>query len=381
MYERGNQVYVERDSGYADTGILEKALVEDVEIMAKTKIEWTERNWNPFYGCRRVSPGCENCYAESMASRFIGIDKKGRTLPYTGIAKKVGGQGRWTGEVKLNEDVLTEPLRIKKPTKFFVNSMSDTFYEKMPDEWLDKLFAVMALCPQHTFQILTKRPERMKERVEMLRNYSDVIGQFWVGDAIEALLDRDIPAIYKTRIDAPLPNVWLGVSVENQKAADERIPFLLQTPAAVRWLSVEPLLEAVDLGRRRSGSGWDEWLTGRMHRGPSVWDGEPKVDWVVLGGESGGGARECNVRWIRQIVEQCKAAEVPVFVKQLGKYPVQNCGQCGRMMGHCLGGAVDACGPTHALVAHELMQIRNSKGGDINEFPEDLRIREFPEAV
>lgn len=314
----------------------------------KTTIEWTDYNWNFLRGCSRVSEGCRNCYAEGIAARFSGYDK-GKPLPYFGLAEMVNGKPRWTGEISFHEDVLLQPLQWKKPRRVFVNSMSDLFHEKVKDEWLDKAFAVMALTPQHTYQILTKRPERMKAYLSaddddlcyrivdqaLTYSHNESIGNVmkWLEPHGEWLSDL------KTW---PLPNVHLGVSVEDQKTADERIPLLLQTPAAVRWISAEPMLGSIDL------EPFLNW--GRLGE---TWD---SLDWVVVGGESGSNARPFDVAWARSIIEQCKAAGVACFVKQLGAKPMLS---------------------THPFDDRSL-RLENKKGGDMSEWPQDLRIREFP---
>jgi protein gp37 len=341
----------------------------------KTSIEWTDYNWNFLRGCSRVSEGCRNCYAESVAARFSGFDDKGKELPYFGLAEMVNGKPRWTGEIKFLEDVLLQPLRWTKPRKVFVNSMSDLFHEKVTDEMLDKAFAVMALTPQHTYQILTKRPERMKAYLS-----KHDVGLRWAVATDTFTISWDKAdfrrmvgpgtAVEWTRNG--LPNVWLGVSVEDQKTANERIPLLLQTPAAVRWVSAEPLLDAINLHRLAGDQfGWGrtdalnglyyvranaleygcEWETKRL----------PRLDWVVVGGESGPRARETQLFDIRGIVDQCQTFNVPVFVKQLGAKVL------GRDCEH--GRKGEAC------------SYVNKKGGDIDEWPEDLRIREFPRVL
>ncbi len=333
----------------------------------KTSIEWTDYNWNFLRGCSRVSEGCRNCYAEGVAARFSGEGQ-----PYEGLAKFVDHKPRWTGEIGFFEDVLLQPLRWTKPRKVFVNSMSDLFHEKVTDEWLDKAFAVMALTPQHTYQILTKRPARMLEYLRDLESRHTPDGNMSISPQTEltsiALENGFFPkdtltAINLLTLEWPLPNVWLGVSVEDQKTADERIPLLLQTPAAVRWISAEPLLEDIDLEHRPTGFDvvWFNYLTGRGHiqDGREVVDqGVPiqdnKLDWAVVGGESGPNARPCDIAWIRSIVEQCGSANVPVFVKQLGSHPRRE------------GMLPD-------------LYISDRKGGTIEDFPEDLRIREMPE--
>ena len=199
--------------------------------MSKTKIEWTQETWNPVRGCSRVSRGCERCYAERQAARGL----PGLKSPTTGepFARMTPSGPRWTGHVELIESMLDIPLRRKKPTTYFVNSMSDLFHEALPDEAIDRVFAVMALCPQHTFQVLTKRAKRMRDYISTLHDCANDSRQVRVG----------------MRYSWPLPNVWMGVSCENQKTADERIPLLLQTPAAVRFVSAEPLLSAIDFAK------------------------------------------------------------------------------------------------------------------------------------
>lgn len=243
----------------------------------KSKIEWTDATWNPVRGCSRVSEGCRHCYAEGVAARFSGPGQ-----PYEGLAERTAKGPRWTGKVRLIESQLDLPLRWRKPRRIFVNSMCDLFHESLPDLAIDRVFAIMALAPHHTFQVLTKRPERM-------RAY---------------LTDSATPL--KHTGSWPLPNVWLGVSVENQEAADERIPLLLDTPAAVRFLSCEPLLRPVDL---------TDYLveTARTNR-------DWYLDWIISGGESGTGARPCHPDWIRTLRDQCAAASVPFFFKQWGAW-------------------------------------------------------------
>lgn len=252
-----------------------------------TKIEWTEQTWNPIVGCSIVSPGCTNCYAMRMAARIEAMKRS----HYDGTTKRVNGNPVWTGKVALAPDhILLEPLRRKKPTLWFVNSMGDLFHEDAPDAWIDKVFAVMALTPQHTYQVLTKRAERMREYVANAESGSrDGIwrAQFDVKPA------HSHPAYFW-----PLPNVWLGVSAERQKEADERIPLLMQTPAAVRFISAEPLLGPIDVT-------YLAWA---------------KLDWVICGGESGHGARPMHPDWPRKMRDQCAAAGIPFFFKQWGEW-------------------------------------------------------------
>lgn len=324
-------------------------------MASKTNIEWTEFNWNPLSGCSRKSAGCENCYAETMTKRLAAMGQE----KYRGLLNE---HDRFNGIVKFSEADLLAPLKRRKPTMWFVNSMSDPFHSNVPDEWIDRMFAVMALCPQHTFQILTKRPERMKEYITTKLNDPG----YWGPTASEYAWHffgniRDgaepIPKAW------PFPNVWLGVSVEDQKTADERIPLLLDTPAAVRWISAEPLLGPIDLTSIKfpnalgNEEDWNVIERNLMANGVDdptlIGVDDPILDWVVVGGESGPRSRPCDITNIRSIVEQCKAAGVPVFVKQLGAKSFFG---------------VKGFGPL----------IRDRKGGKPDEWPSDLRVREFP---
>ncbi len=290
-----------------------------------SNIEWTDATWNPVRGCTKISPGCAHCYAETFAERFRGV--KGH--PY-----EVGFN------LRMVPDKLAEPLTWKKSRRVFVNSMSDLFQDGVPDEFIDRVFATMALAPQHTFQVLTKRAERMRAYVESRQPPN-------VAVHIHAILTNVESDAATPETPWPLPNVWLGVSVENQHFADMRIPLLLQTPAAVRFISAEPLLDAIDLSTflpvdTIGGVELEHWL-----------------DWVIVGGESGPGARPFNVEWARSIVEQCKAGGVPVFVKQLGAHPYRQFSVNG---GTFTDPMLDP-------------RLRSRKGGDPSEWPEDLRVR------
>ena len=256
----------------------------------RTGIQWTDATWNPLRGCSRISEGCRNCYAETVASRFSGPGQ-----PYEGLAK----DGRWTREVRFVPHMLDQPLRWTRPRRIFVNSMSDLFHENVPDEWIARVFDVMARAPQHTFQVLTKRPDRMRR----------VLPSFAPSHTA-----RD-------RSGWPLPNVWLGVSAENQATADGRIPLLLETPAAVRFVSAEPLLGPIDLNER-------ELLCRTWRRGLTI---GRYLDWVIIGGESGPGARPMHPGWARALRDQCVHVGVPFFFKQWGEWkpvaPVYACTQ------------------------------------------------------
>ncbi len=274
----------------------------------KTNIEWTDATWNPIRGCSRISEGCRNCYAEGVANRF-----KGEGMPYEGLIAKTG---QWNGNIKVIDDLLSQPVRWKKPRRIFVNSMSDLFHENLTDEQIDKVFGVMWACwmmgIEHKFQILTKRAKRMHEYMSQDRRYE------WAKAAMPAGL-RDKITLYPN----PHPNIWLGVSVEDQKTADERIPFLLGTPAAVRWISAEPLLEKIDLTKvsyeQSPGYFGDalQWYHRPHSERNTKWNG---LDWAVVGGESGKNARAMHPEWVRNLRDQCVDANVPFFFKQWGEH-------------------------------------------------------------
>lgn len=306
--------------------------------MADSKIEWTQRVWNPIVGCTIHSPGCKRCYAMRMAWRLQGMAAAGNEAlaHYAGTVEQSKAGPVWTGKVSVApDDVLTAPLRRKKPTTYFVNSMSDLFHADVPDEVIDRVFAVMALCPQHTFQVLTKRADRMRQYFEGDRT------QYALAALTGHILGKLArPLSWPHSVVLPLPNVWLGVSVEDQQRADERLPHLLATPAAIRWLSCEPLLGPVDLTRVKrfpAGTADKEFInavggrmwtdqTGLPNPDPSwAYPGRPfsegrGLDWIVVGGESGSGARPMHPTWTRSLRDQCAEACVPFFFKQWGEW-------------------------------------------------------------
>jgi protein gp37 len=313
----------------------------------KTKIEWTDASWNPVRArrtdtgaplrmrhgnpeplvgtfCTRISPGCTHCYASTINKRF------GNGLEYTvPNLEKV--------EFFIDENILEDPLRRKKPTKIFVGDMFDLFHEAIPRQLIRQVFEVIHKADWHTFQILTKRAAIMRE----------FLSAWWGTDGFDK-------------------HVHCGVSVEDQQRADERILLLLQTPAAVRWLSVEPMLEAVTLdsenwkGAHALGCGDDNHKDSPdgMCRG---------VDWVVCGGESGPGARPFNLAWAESLLEQCRAAGVPFFMKQVGTNPV---GEFFSLTKY----------PTRGEKTNmrERRFVLDTKGGVMAEWPEHLRVRQFP---
>lgn len=279
----------------------------------QTGIAWTDHTWNPWHGCTKVSPGCKFCYMYREKARY----------------------GQDPSLVVRSRTTFRAPLKWTAPGRVFTCSWSDFFIAEA-DAWRDDAWKIIAQTPHLTYQILTKRPERIAGRLP------------WT--------------------DTPWPNVWLGVSVENQDAADERIAQLLATPAAVRFLSIEPLIGPVNLERV-------PFRPGHGHNGNALYIGdEGGVDfswtvrnllhWVIIGGESGSQARPSDVDWVRAIVEQCRLADVPCFVKQLGA--------------HFLEVPPGRRAPGELQGTKWRRNFRDRKGGDPDEWPADLRVREFP---
>lgn len=303
----------------------------------KTGIAWTDSTWNPVRGCTKVSAGCKNCYAETFAERWRGVP---------GHAFEQGF------DVRLVPEALGLPLRWQRPRRIFVNSMSDLFHEAVPDAFVLQVFDVIRRChterPGHVFQVLTKRAERMRDFCARLRFDGAGTGRLW-------LSATPAPSGFAAAGDGyalvrGLTNLWLGVSVEDQAAAEERIPLLLATPAHLRFLSCEPLLGPVEL---RMGEG-------------GLRSSNARLEWVIVGGESGPGARPCDAAWIRSLVGQCAGAGVPAFVKQLGaRFEDRE----GRLYGR--GALRWENGDLRA-------RLGDRAGADPEEWPADLRVQEFP---
>lgn len=331
-----------------------------------TTIEWTRsddgsagKTLNVFVGCSLKSAGCQNCYAMKLAHRGLAPSHRGLTV--------MNSKGpHWTGEVRFVPAALVKPLRWRKPRRIFVNSLSDTFHESNSFEHIAALFGVMAATPQHTYQLLTKRPQRMREWFDWVQHHELGCPISNIGNAAAfalAALSDDGSSFPESiaevsRMAWPLPNVWLGVSAENQPTADERIPLLLQTPAAVRFVSAEPLLGPVsfsglpaNVGNTDPETNISDWFNALTGHGinPEGWTDNlfPTIDWVIVGGESGPGARACDMSWIRSIVEQCAEAGTAVFCKQMGSSWARNAGA-------------------------------DAKGGDVQFWPEGAWPREFP---
>lgn len=336
----------------------------------KTSIEWTDYSANliryrdadgkDVWACAKVSPGCAHCYSEAIAHRY----KRGGPFTKDQVRKVTP---------YFAEEEATKILRSKSLAgkRVFIGDMTDVFGEWVPDELLDKMFAVFAMCPDVTFQVLTKRADRLREYfcertpndiwVSLLQEHDSYGIYQQAPEWIHRFQSR-----YRTTEDYhggiqkerfqwhfphawPLSNVWIGASCEDQQRADERIPHLLQAPAAVRFLSCEPLLGPVDLS---------QFIFPKPGTDARAYERQPDpgLHWVIVGGESGGDSRPCQINWVRSIVGQCKTAGVACFVKQLGANAV-----------------VDA-----SAVARERLKLRDRKGGDIEDFPSDLRVRELP---
>lgn len=375
--------------------------------MNSTRISWVRNpppiaghgfTWNPILGCKAASAGCLHCYAARLASTRLAH------LPqYQGLAH----DGKWSGEVRFFPEKLAEPLRRRTPSGIFLNDMGDTFHESVTNEQIAAMYGVMAACPQHLFYVCTKRAKRRRELFSLVETNRTVK---WGEHAGEKLPDagwlygrvwqhwsQGIPAqqgkAYRLaeQMPWPLPNVIELTSVENQATADERIPDALATPAAVRGLSMEPLLEGVKLRHewlgRFCGCGMqtdacDDWKAGHCKSEP------PRLSWIVAGGESGSHARPCNVEWIRSIVRQCRDAGVPVHVKQMGANareagaPMQAvCNRCGGK-GYHHGFGEDGHDPDWCSECggpgSSFHKLRDRAGANPDEWPEDLKVRQMP---
>jgi protein gp37 len=301
--------------------------------MSKTLISWTDETLNPLVGCSKVSEGCTHCYAETAAA----TPRLQQFPQYQGVIDK---HGHWNGTINFVPEQLNKLFHMKKSRRIFMPSMSDPFHENVKDEWLDQIMAAIALNPHLTVKMLTKRPERMKKYFER-DFYGCVMKAF---DKLPQDLVVKSPRL-SYRQTWPLPNLWLGVTVENQKEADERISLLLETPAAVRFLSIEPMLNSIDFEDVPVG------MFGPLRPYGGVSVETPKIDWVIIGGESGSNARPFHLEWAESIIQQCKDAGVAVFTKQTG---------------------------SNAFYQGKPFKTKSRAGTDPSEWPENLRIQQFP---
>lgn len=327
----------------------------------KTGIAWADATINPCAGCSPVSPACDHCYAARMAHRLAANIK---IPPY--FAGLTDDTGKWTGKVNLHPHLMKQVLRWQKPRKIFVGSMTDLFHEAVPDEFLDQVFAYMALAPQHTFLLLTKRPARMKEYVFGLQNDPE---QAWRFEQQMLTAPNPLHRIaLGFRRGKPLPNLWLGVTAENQAMADERIPILLETPAAARFVSVEPMLGPITLGFLRAPK--DDDYVGWQGDGPIdvvVTRRADLLHWVIAGGETGPGARPMHPDWLRSLRDQCKAAGVPFFFKQWGEYAPCPAGKCTEVDPACKSLNEDFGSAVCRVGKHAAGRLLD--GVEWNEFP------------
>lgn len=344
-------------------------------MSAKSDIQWTDATFNPTLGCDYESPGCANCYAVNSVHRMAGNPNvkisnanKGLTrLPMEGK----GGGPRWVGDGRFLAERLAVPVRWREGRRIFVNSLSDLFLDDFSNEEIAAVFGVMAAAPQHTFQVLTKRAGRLVAWFNWFNEWRHPKRHIRPALAEHAAVlaeergHRDVAdVLYKAANkvaglgDWPLRNVWMGVSVESQPYAESRIPMLLRIPAAVHFISAEPLLGPLDLERWMPGG----WATGNGCRLCGFMTSQsnhqehcqvPHLQWIIAGGESGNKARPCHLDWLRGIVRQAKAGGVPLFMKQLGDWP----------MG--FSGLPASFGP---------------KGENFEQWPEELRVREFPKS-
>jgi protein gp37 len=313
-------------------------------VATETSIEWADLTWSPMIGCDRVSPGCNSCYAISTARIRESNPHPSIAAAFAGTTHRTEDRVDWTGKVNLLEDRLSPPLAGRapwhKPRRVFVNSQSDLFHDNVPLDFIARVFAVMALTPQHTYQVLTKRHARMRSVLNDVctcgKGHAPGIhflsAMAWAVSKANPNRIAGVPDDAERRVTEtawPLPNVWMGVSVEDQTWADRRIPALLDTPAAIRFLSCEPLLGPIDLTRLAAGSKQQPNMVydalGKRYGVPGAWQAQTStsIDWVIAGGESGPGARPAHPDWFRLIRNQCATASVPFLFKQFGQWGLE----------------------------------------------------------
>ena len=323
-----------------------------------TTISWTGEVWNCVLGCSRDNEECDRCYAMHVAHRGLDPSHRGLTKLRPRDSARPGVD--WNGIVRTVPERLAKPLSWRKPRKVFVNSMSDLFHPQVPFEFVAAVFGVMAATPQHIYQVLTKRPKRALEffgwltaMVEIVKDGDGEV-RYCLMQAFKHGVLWEHHIVYPTW---PLPNVHLGVSAGRQETAEEKIPVLLECPAAVHWVSMEPMLGPVDLTRLKVEGGVLDALRGTVTVDPLRGYSTPnRLRWVVPGGESGAKARACDIAWIFDVLTQCATAGVPAFCKQLGSAPV----------------FTDGDGSSKRY------QILDSKGEDWQAWPDDLKIRQYP---
>lgn len=284
--------------------------------MAETStIEWTDATWNPITGCTLVDDGCRNCYAAELAAGRLKAHPSRHGL----AVRNAQGVAKFTGQLRWNNQWADQPLRWRKPRMIFVCAHGDLFHEDVPTVWIDRVFSVMVLAPRHTFQVLTKRPDRAA------RYFARDDDGFMAAEARiehrakQIARDRKTPVpIGKTLLGtAPWPHIWLGTSASDQASAEARVPALLGTPAATHFVSAEPLLGPVDLASMCDDGAYDALIGFDAKGSGHIFKG---LDWVICGGESGRRARPMHPDWARSLRDQCAAAQVPFFFKQWGTW-------------------------------------------------------------
>lgn len=368
----------------------------------KTGIAWTDATANVAVGCDAISPGCANCYAARLAATRLK-----HTETYKGLAVMTeSGKPQWTGNVRLVLKAMKTVLGWQKPRRIFLTAQGDPFHEGFTDEHIAAMFGLMAACPQHTFQVLTKRADRMLEWFDRMSKNE----RKCTAVSLSALANMGLKFRYpypRFTDRWPLRNVWLGVTVETQSMADERIPLLMKCPAEIRFLSCEPLLEPVVLPTSALGrhflqcrSDHDDpeqsYCTGCTGdpRDYSLTNDEqcdaewsPSIDWVIIGGESGPRARVFDVEWARALVRQCKDKDTACFVKQLGANPIDSrVAEVLDPQGNvAFAGKPDSLEVESArrdgqVVRPQRLLLEHSHGGDMNEksWPDELKVRQFP---
>jgi protein gp37 len=319
-----------------------------------SNIEWTENTWGLVTGCEFAGEECINCYALKDSWRLSHNPIIKVSEPYRDtVIKTANGKKQWSGVIKCHPDRLKWVLKWKQPSKIFVCNMADLFHKEVPDDFIDLAFAYMAIANHHTYQVLTKRAERMYKyfTVESAQRVSRIYHQLLL-DGVAGKVKQDYVKRHCMVFDIdewwPMSNVWLGVSAGTQKAADERIPFLTETPAKVRFLSCEPLLEELDLSEFLNIDYYVPTMQTPDDSGVLYYNA---IDWIIAGGESGPHSRVCHIEHLRSLTHQCQKAQVRIFIKQLGAKPLLN---------------------------NAPYKISDKKGGILTEFPEDLQIRQFP---
>lgn len=313
-----------------------------------TKIQWADATWNPWLGCTKVSPGCAHCYAENTTRARV-LRRQGHETWGRGATRSRTSQAYWKQPLRWDSEASKNHAGIQRAKVF--PSLCDWLDDEVPIEWLADFLTLICETPNFDWLLLTKRLENFWRRVQSGLWKNEGLEDDDDGDSEDLPMTKNGEMINNWLGGTPPSNVWLGVSAEDQTRADERIPDLLRIPAKVRFISAEPLLGPVDF-RYAAFNGSDSL------------SGMEGIDWVIVGGESGPKARPCNVEWVRDIVRQCKDAAVPCFVKQLGSRPTCKHSWDGE---HCV-----QCFP---------FPIRHKKGGDPAEWPEDLRVRQFPEVA